>query len=83
MSQAVTSLPPAYSLALAELHDSAPECLEVHQYPQFALPDGSLRQSLARDSQDQSSPVPGCVAAEYDVVSRQFDMAGQDFRASS
>ena len=79
LSQAVSSLPPAYSHAVAQLQSSAPECLELHQYPQFALPDGSLRQSLARDSQHQSSPVPGCVAAEYDVISKLFDMAGQDF----
>ena len=79
LSQAVSSLPPAYSLAVAQLQSSAPECLELHQYPQFTLPDGSLRQSLARDSQHQSGPVPGCVAAEFDVISKLFDMAGLDF----
>ena len=76
---AVTELPRQYGLALARLQSSAPECLRRAASPQFILPDGSLRRTLARDSQQQSSLVPDCLEEEYDVIQRHFDMAGQDF----
>ena len=81
-AQAVTELPPQYGEALAQLQVSAPECLRQREYPQFFLPDGSLRQSFARDSsQDQPSLVPACLEAEYDVITRHFDQGrqGRDF----
>ena len=48
-SLAVTELPEEFALALTSLQREAPDCLR--QQPQFLLPDGSLRQSFARDSQ--------------------------------
>ena len=72
----MTELSPQYGEALAQLQGSAPDCLRQAEYPQFFLPDGSVRQSLARDSQDQPSLVPACLEAEYDVITRHLDEGG-------
>ena len=72
----MTELSPQYGEALAQLQGSAPDCLRQAEYPQFFLPDGSVRQSLARDSQDQPSLVPACLEEEYDVITRHLDEGG-------
>ena len=51
-SLAVTELPAEFSDSLSRLQSRGPECLREEQYPQFHLPDGSVRRTLARDSGD-------------------------------
>lgn len=49
--QAVTQLPIDYIRAIKILQEKSPSCLELHHYPSFHLPDGSLRKTLAIDSE--------------------------------
>ena len=72
----MTELPPQYSEAVAQVERSAGDCLRQQEYPQFVLPDGSVRQSYARDSQHETSGVPACLEKEYDVIQTHFDKAG-------
>ena len=63
-SLAVTDLPAEFSDSLSRLESRGRECLRDEQYPQFHLPDGSVRQTLARDSEHlqrfvQSQPSSG------------------------
>ena len=51
-SLAVTELPAEFSDSLSRLQSRGAECLREEQYPQFPLPDGSVRRTLARDSGD-------------------------------
>ena len=48
--KAVTDLPPDYINAVENLQSSAGNCLHMHNFPKFHLPDGSIRQTLAIDS---------------------------------
>ncbi len=44
------------------------------RYPEFVLPDGSLRTTFARESIEQPSAVyPPCLSETSDVISRHFD----------
>ena len=44
------------------------------RYPEFVLPDGSLRTTFARESVEQPTAVyPPCLSETSDVISRHFD----------
>jgi len=44
-SLAITQLPLDYIRAINSLQEKSPNCLELHHFPKFHLPDGSLRRS--------------------------------------
>jgi len=71
---AVTDLGSDYSQAVSDLKLSAPSCLQGLRYPEFVLPDGSLRTTFARESIEQPTAVyPPCLSETSDVISRHFD----------
>jgi len=72
---AVTDLGSEYSQAVTNLKSLAPSCLKGLRYPEFLLPDGSLRTTFAKDSADVTTTAdyPPCLAQTSSVISRHFD----------
>ena len=69
---AVVGLPGEYEAAVKGLKVKAPECLKEEQLPEFELPDGSLRTTFARSS-EENVEFPECIRKEGEVISKTFD----------
>lgn len=70
---AVTDLGPDYSKAVRNLKSLAPSCLKGLRYPEFLLPDGSLRTTFAKESSDKTAVYPPCLEETGSTISRHFD----------
>ena len=51
--QAIVGLPSEFKASLLSLQENAEDCLENEKYPQFFLPDGSFRRTLAINEQNR------------------------------
>jgi len=70
---AVTGLPSQYGTALSNLQSFAGNCLQNHNYPVFHLADGSLRQTLAVDSEHlERSDLPECIEEDLKIIEDYF-----------
>jgi len=68
---AITGLPEQYSNAVQSLKSEASRCLEIGEYPERVLPDGSTRKTFATDSEN-GPEYPECIKDESEVISRYF-----------
>jgi len=66
---AVDNLPDSYSTAIRDLKSSAPECLDSYRYPEFVLPDGSIRTTFATET----SELPDCLSEAGTSIRSAFD----------
>lgn len=72
----LTDLGEDYRQAVQELKLSAPQCLKELRYPEFVLPDGSIRTTFATESSKNSpelSEYPACIQKTSSVISQHFD----------
>ena len=69
---AVTNLPKDFTLSVRNMKISAPACLKEKNYPQFYLPDGSQRRTVASVS-DEPTEYPECIREDSEIVSKHLD----------
>jgi len=77
---ALTDLGEDYRQAVQQLKLSAPTCLKELRYPEFVLPDGSIRTTFATESSQpytQISEYPECIQKTSSVISEHFDSVFQ------
>jgi len=80
----VTDLGEDYRQAVQHLKLSAPKCLKELRYPQFVLPDGSIRTTFATESSESSPPLsdyPACIQNTSSVISKHFDSVFESISA--
>jgi len=66
---AVTHLSTDYRNAVKRLREEAPDCLISNRFPEFVLPDGSLRTTFASDN----AAYPACLAETGRTIGGEFD----------
>ena len=69
---AVSNLPAEYVKAVRKMQENAPSCLQESGSPSYELPDGSLRTTFARESEN-GQEFPLCLGAEAALVEEYFD----------
>lgn len=72
---AITGLPSEYVTATQDLKENGPQCLQSLRYPEFTLPDGSIRTTFASESNghDANEQYPSCLRESSHVISKTFD----------
>ncbi|XP_023345714.1 uncharacterized protein LOC111714758 isoform X4 [Eurytemora carolleeae] len=66
---AVTNLSAEYSEALKDLKLNSPDCLHSLRYPEFVLPDGSIRTTFASETEEY----PPCLSKTSSVISAEMN----------